>query len=280
MKTRFILTSRNLLTGLAAAVLMLTACSKDDDTPQATAPNNFEYQNFRQNQGLNLLGNAFITGDTLRLTKNDYYQESACWYGRSRVKVADGFETNFQFRISKRDTLFESVWNGTRWTKGPFLGYNGADGFTFVIQNAGVDSMGNYGYEKLGNSIAIEFDTFDNGATYGDPDGNHVSIHSMGTAPNTMNESASKNFGGPVRLGLKGFSDISDGKVYKVKITYQSAMLTVFMNDKEVHKAPNVDLNTLLKLTEGAAYVGFTSFTGAAYENHDIMSWSFKPLQK
>ncbi len=37
-----------------------------------------------------------------------------------------------------------------------------------------------------------------------------------------------------------------------------------------------VNLSTLLALTSGNAYVGFTAATGASVENQDITSWTFQ----
>jgi hypothetical protein len=36
-----------------------------------------------------------------------------------------------------------------------------------------------------------------------------------------------------------------------------------------------INLNTLLGLSGGPAYVGFTAATGAAQENSDILSWTW-----
>jgi hypothetical protein len=39
----------------------------------------------------------------------------------------------------------------------------------------------------------------------------------------------------------------------------------------------SLDLSSLLRLDNGSAWVGFTAGTGAAWENHDIVSWQFGP---
>jgi hypothetical protein len=39
-----------------------------------------------------------------------------------------------------------------------------------------------------------------------------------------------------------------------------------------------MDLGQFLSLTSGRAFVGFTAGTGGAFENHDILTWSFRSL--
>ena len=78
------------------------------------------------------------------------------------------------------------------------LGNIGADGFTFVIQNSdsslfgggGSSALGStgggLGYAGIPNSLAVEFDTWFN-PVLGDPNGNHISVHTAGTLQNTDN---------------------------------------------------------------------------------------------
>jgi hypothetical protein len=70
---------------------------------------------------------------------------------------------------------------------------------------------------------------------------------------------------------------MSDGNPHTVKIAYTTGTLSVFIDDLEQPVLTiRVDLDTLLKLDRGMAWVGITAGTGGSYENHDILSWSFE----
>jgi hypothetical protein len=128
------------------------------------------------------------------------------------------------------------------------------------------------GYDGIPNSIAIEFDTYENGQ-YDDPAGSHIGIQSLGTQPNTPDHTnASANFGGPT------LASFADGNVHTATITYDgSATISVYLDGSAtpvLSSAVPINLNTLLGLS-GPAYVGFTAATGAAQENSDILSWTW-----
>lgn len=73
--------------------------------------------------------------------------------------------------------------------------------------------------------------------------------------------------------------NLSDGSVHVVKIEYLPGTLRVFLDDlgAPVLTVP-LDLDAVLSSTDGTAWVGFTSATGlGAWENHDILSFTFGP---
>ncbi|HTG45229.1 MAG TPA: Ig-like domain-containing protein, partial [Verrucomicrobiae bacterium] len=129
---------------------------------------------FAATTNLEVQGNTAILGNRLRLTPAINSQIGAAWLN-ARQSVEFGFETVFQFQVSQ-------------------LGGSGADGLAFVIQNNSVPMLGSagigIGYGSIPNSLAVEFDTYQNSQAP-DPDANHVSIHSLGIAPNSADESAS-----------------------------------------------------------------------------------------
>ena len=103
------------------------------------------------------------------------------WLGqRVPVTAPGGFVTNFDLQI----------------TPGPSAGFPyGADGASFIIQNStpptntGVGNPtdlqgGGLGYNGISDSLAVEFDTFQNPET-SDPSDNFVSVNSGGTGANS-----------------------------------------------------------------------------------------------
>jgi hypothetical protein len=226
-------------------------------------------------QRITLNGSASLAGGVLRLTPAEHDRTGSAWL-TARQSVQGGFETTFQFRIS-------SPGGGTDLT-----GATGADGFAFVVQNASLSALGfgggGIGYAGIPNSLAVEFDTWLNGpspAEGGDPNSNHVSVHTGGTGPNGSGEGAS--------IGLAtGVPNLSDGRVHLAAIRYtapsdtrvppaQRGLLRVAVDGINLLSI-RLDLAQLLSLTGGGAFVGFTAATGGAFENHDILSWSFRSL--
>jgi sugar lactone lactonase YvrE len=219
----------------------------------------FNYPNFAHTKGLSLVGNAEVVGKkTLRLTGTTTWQGGALWHIAPQ-KVEDGFITTFQFQITDPGGIYPG----------------GADGLTFLIQNApeGINALGglgdDIGYGGLSSNVAIEFDTWKN-ADLGDPNNNHISVHTNGTGPNNPN----------VAYSLGDNADLpfvmADGQVHTVQIVYVPGTLSVIVDAYPILNV-NVDLQSKLALPAGKAIVGFTSSTGAAWENHDILSWSMVP---
>jgi hypothetical protein len=237
----------------------------------------FEYPTFENVKGLALNGRTFLMDKYLRLTDADRYRIGTVWYDET-VPVLDGFSTEFKFRFTSGNNF--QCEDGSE---------PGADGIAFVIQNAGKAAIGyaggGLGYEGMRNSLAIEFDTYSNDSTqieqYFDPNGNHVAVNSNG-----INENTSKHFP-HVTLGIRklNFTIRTDSTFYYAKIVYslKDSNLIVYLDTNknttnEVLRINNFKIGNYLELDRGyRAYVGFTSATGCAVENHDIYSWSFCP---
>lgn len=258
----------------------------------------FVYNNFSSPAGIQLNGSAVVTSNgtqqVLRITPASLDQVGTAWY-TTQASLAKGFSTTFRFQIG----------GGT-----PSPG----DGFAFVIQNgsfcngtSGVIANegpfpggdcpsgegGSLGYLSLTNSVAIEFDTFQNGSpgvSYGDVSGDEVGVQSCGTSPNTVDHTiTSCNFG---QVGLSTFEiGLADGNVHTATISYDPA--TTFCNvestcnlfvtiDGQLVLSTLVDFSTLGLDANRDAYVGFTGATGGFGgndDNHDILSWSFDTVQ-
>jgi hypothetical protein len=239
------------------------------------------FSDFASEKGLTLNGAAKVAsvGDrkALRVTPAEETQAGSAFF-TEKVALKEGFETTFTFQITGAPE-------------------EGADGFAFVIQNSSPQALGSpgsglgYGVADEGEaaiakSLAIEFDTFSlkdlgggDGEDFGDPNGNHISVHSRGPEPNHVDEAYSL---GKVTEGLPNFKD---GKPHKVKISYAPGSLKIYVDDLE---KPVQTLAIKLDAfsgkgfqdasvldAEGKAWVGFTAGTGGLMENHDILSWAW-----
>lgn len=216
------------------------------------------YSDFSSTTGLSLVGSATRVGDRLRLTPSAPLQAGGAWFAE-RQSVADGFDTTFQFAISS-------------------LVLEGADGFAFVLQNDSATSLaftgGDIGYSGpppahigIPYSIALEFDTYHN-AELGDPNNNHLSVHTRGPIGNSAEEIYS--------LGSTTvIPNLSDGQVHTALVSYRPGTFSVFVDDLTTPAlVVPLNLGATLSLADGAAWVGFTLGTGiAGYEAHDILSW-------
>jgi hypothetical protein len=212
---------------------------------------------------LSLVGAARQEGHVLRLTPSRRNTAGAAWF-RDKQPVRSGFESIFRFRLSERGGAG-----------------GGADGVAFVLQNSGPSALGGRGAgggfalsEGAGDreapgipqSIAVFFDTFRN-QDIGDPSDNFVTICTAGT-PKEL-QWPPPRLASTKKLAVK----LKDGKEHTARISYQPPVLAVYL-DKVRVLVSTVDLSTVAG-PDGAAWVGFTASTGAGYENHDILSWTF-----
>ncbi|MDQ1265875.1 MAG: hypothetical protein QG635_1027, partial [Bacteroidota bacterium] len=156
-------------------------------------------------------------------------------------------------------------------------------GIAFVIQTNGIAAIGTngsgIGFAGIPNSIAFEIDTYRNDVECGDTNGNHVAIFYNRKKSNTSDHRNS--------ACLAASSDIpllkADSSFYWAGMDYmpEEKRLYFYLDtngnlSKPVLILDSVDLNSMLDLIGGIdAYIGITSSTGNAYENHDIMSWSY-----
>ncbi len=242
---------------------------------------NIDYQRFDTEEALKLIGTAKLQEEGfIRITEDITYQRGAVWY-ENKVRVEKGFSTEFSFQISE--------------------GYNasakdnslpGADGLAFVIQNSQEDALGLWGsglgYGGIANSLAIEFDMFNNSYeyepeddVYHDPNGNHIAVQSLGRDFNSQYHGDAT-----IAITTDVIEILTDGTEYFVKIDYDIIpnTLRIYLNDQPRFDepalvVPDLELGKLLRLDcNGEAYVGFTSATGKSYQNHDLMSWNFCPV--
>ncbi len=229
----------------------------------AALPGAVRFQNFASAQNLSLVGNASISGKSLRLTEAHGNLSGAAWF-RDKQSVASGFETTFDFQLTHQGGQGR-----------------GADGFAFVLQNAGPQALGGRGSAggfavtddafndkeaAIPFSIAVFFDTFRNGE---DPSDNYVAFCTYGKE-NRMEWPAPRiafTQGLPIRL--------KDRHIHSARILFQPPRLSVFVDDAQSPVLESVvDLAPVLD-EGGKAWVGFTASTGAGFQNHDVLNWSF-----
>jgi len=239
---------------------------------QGAAETLFTYPDFSSTAGLTLVGNASTAstsdGTVLRVTPATGGQSGAA-YSTTAVPLGSGnsFSTAFQFRFTNPG------------------GIDPADGIVFVIgtSTTGLGTGGfGIGYAGVsGNSIGIEFDTYNNGGSDGNSS-NEVGIDTNGGLQDSNLAKAygvgTCDFGGSPAT-YKSAGCMSNGNLWTVNMSYNGSALTVSLSDPAEgtsFTALNaVPLNLASILGQNTAFVGFSSGTGAGWENHDIVNWTF-----
>lgn len=228
----------------------------------ANANGDFNYPDFSNTGGLKLNGDATVVNKQLQLTYAAGSSDGSVFTTTQQSLGSNAtFSTHFQFQITNSGGVSDG--------DGP-----GADGLIFVVQTVSnsVGSAGEgIGYGGIRPSLGIEFDTYQNAPPYlgpynGDPSGNHVGVDLNGslTSLATTNE--------PTRF--------NNGQVWNAWIDYDgsSNLLNVYWSLNATRPiAPELSYNVNLSqvLGQNTGYVGFTSATGSAWNNHDILNWQY-----
>ena len=221
------------------------------------------FDNFQNLAGFSLNGAVSdIRGSTgnisaLRLTNNLNQSSSAFLKERFKIAQNASFSTYFQFRITEP----------MGWTDGDNI--QGADGIAFVIQTQAASiggSGGGIGYAGINKSLAIEFDTWNNGSSDRN-NGNHIGININGdTNSVTLQELPTPFNNGNVWHCWIDFDGVK--KLLEVRISDQAsrpakALLTHSLQLLPILQQPDV-------------FIGFSSGTGSAGNVHDILAWQFR----
>jgi hypothetical protein len=211
-----------------------------------------------------MVGNTTTTttgdGTVLRVVSATDSQHGAA-YSTTPVTLgsSNSFSTQFQFRFTDTGGI------------GP------ADGITFVLAAASGQlggAGGGIGYGGVDNSVAVEFDTYDNGGGAGDPNDNHVGVDTDGSLDSIITADPYGVSGcGP---GVNGC--MSDGDLWTALITYDGTDLNLFLTDgsgvtENLISNYAIDIGSFLGTN--TAFVGFTGGTGSGFENEDILNWEF-----
>lgn len=215
----------------------------------------FSYADFSSTAGLQLNGSAASTGGVLRVTPSARSQAGSV-FSRNAISLANNasFSTHFQFRFT--DPF---------GTDGAGIG---ADGLVFALQtnaNTAGGGGGGIGFAGINHSVGIEFDTWNNGG-YDGNSSNHVGVDINGGVAS-------------VALAPVAEADMNNGQVWNAWIDYDgtSHLLEVRLTQSLLRPTQALlsytyDITAALGST--SAYVGFTSGTGGAGANHDVLSWT------
>jgi hypothetical protein len=218
----------------------------------------FIYTDFSSTAGLQLNGQAAQSGNALRLSQAAPFTSGSV-FTTTAVPLGNlnSFSTSFRFRITNSGGIGDG--DGA-----------GADGLVFVIQTVGNNvggAGGLIGYGGISPSVGVEFDTFDNGGGFNDPNGNHVGIDLNGNIASVVTATEATRF--------------NNGQVWNAWVDYNGQT-----NALEVRWSPTTvrpvaaQLSSVVNLQsvlgQNTAFIGFTSGTGSGYGHHDILSWEYR----
>ena len=210
------------------------------------------------------VGDTHVVGSALRVS-NAAVGSAGAGYSLTPVTLGANatFSSTFKFQFSQTG------------------GIDPADGITLVLA-AGSTGLGGagggIGIIGVPNSVAIEFDTYNNGFgnNGGGPDisDNHVAIDINGVLSNL----AAANVYGVASCNFShAFGCMSNGDIWSVTVGYDGTALTVQIQDGTAPIQTIIDafpINIANLLGTNSAFVGFTSATGSGFENHDILSFA------
>ncbi|GAB4190199.1 MAG: hypothetical protein Tsb002_17950 [Wenzhouxiangellaceae bacterium] len=205
-------------------------------------------------QGLNPAANSALwLTDNLRQSGSAFITEPVI------LRDATGFRASFsaavQFRITDPQGISDQDGQG-------------ADGIVFVVQTVSNNvggTGGGIGYQGIGRSLGVEFDSWNNGAQDQDS-GNHLGINTNG--------SVVSQYLTPVSTRL------NNGQLWYAWIDYDGAsqLLEVRLaqsNSRPASASLSATLDLPAVLEQDSAFIGFTSGTGGAGGDHQIERFEF-----
>ena len=218
-------------------------------------PTTINYSAGFTSTGLDLNGSAKLNGTRLRLTDTGANEAGSAWYG---VPInVQTFSSDFTFQLTTPN----------------------ADGFAFVIQNAGSTALGpsggglGYGPDNVTNpsastntpiakSVALKFDLYNNAGE----GTNSTGLYTNGASPTTP------------ATTLAGGVNLLSGDTFKVHLNYDGTTLTMTITDT-VNTTQTFTTSWPINIpsTVGAnsAFVGFTGGTGGSTAIQEIITWSY-----
>ncbi|CAL4955393.1 unnamed protein product [Urochloa decumbens] len=219
-------------------------------------------------QMINCTGDAYLTPDTLELTRNRRDQSSTDSLGRATYTqpvplwdAATGetasFTTTFSFRITPDPSTFPG--DGMAFFLGHFgqgIPVNSTGGMLGLIP-AYTNGTGD------GTIVAVEFDTFRNLAN------DDISSSHVGIDVNSLNSTASTDTTSRTKNLTSGYEMVAT-----VRYVNATGLLAVrlVINDTSHYVNATVDLK---KYLPERVVVGFSAATGAGGEQHQVLSWAF-----
>ncbi|MGA8596744.1 MAG: chitobiase/beta-hexosaminidase C-terminal domain-containing protein [Bryobacteraceae bacterium] len=200
--------------------------------------------------GFTLNNGAALSGTRLRLTDGGAEEARSAYY--STPVDVESFTADFQFQLSNAI----------------------ADGFTFVLQNQGLQATGaaggglGYGTDVentgsgISNSVALKFDLWSNAGEGPDSTG----VYLDGASPEIP----------AVNLVPSGIN-LHSGDTFSAHVTYDGANLALLLTDLQTMATYTGSFAVNIPVSVGSkyAYVGFTAGTGALTAIQDILSFSY-----
>ena len=184
-------------------------------------------------------GGAKVVGTALQLTDGGSSEARSVW-SPTAVPVSR-FITDFSFQLS--DTT--------------------ANGFTFVVQNAGPTSLGgaggSMGYQGMAKSMALKFDFY----TVMNGNSNTTGVYTNGASPSLPATDLT-----PTGVNLHS------GHVMQAHVVYDGTYLTMNLTDT-ITKAVAVEkfaVNIPSTVGANTAYIGFTAATGGLTAIQNILN--------
>jgi hypothetical protein len=238
---------------LAAFAFSITAAAAPPGALAASSNAVIDHPTFADAAAFDLNGTAMIVNSTgrhkqkiLQLTAGGYRQAGSAW-ATEKVDITQSFGTTFKVYLHH--------------------GEPGADGVAFLVQGVGPRALGGWGGglgdRGIRNSVAVEFDTFQNTP---DPSSNHLAVV-LGGNPDrhlALAESSVPLFGKPFLARVQYDAPTQNVKVY-VKSLKAKAVEQLMLDQ-------TVDLPATVGA--GSAWVGFTGATGSDVSKQDIYSWT------
>jgi hypothetical protein len=211
-------------------------------TVQASQPPAIDFSSGFTTTGLALNGNATVTGTRLQLTDGGNNEASSAYYS-TPVNI-QSFTTQFLFQLTSAN----------------------ADGFTFIIQNSGLNALGSpgggLGSQNISKSVAVKFDLY-NSAGEGT---SSTGVYLNGAVPTVPSTDLLSH-------GIK----LHSGDTFKVQLNYDGANLSFTITDTVTAATFTTAFPVNISGTVGGttAYVGFTGGTGGATAIQQILQWTY-----
>lgn len=223
---------------------------------------NVIFTDFSDTTGLTINGHAATAttsdGVVMRVAPSAG-NRGGSFFSTDQVDTTD-FSASFSFRIHNNGG---SVFDGNT--------ENGADGLVFVVQPQGnnVGGIGaGIGYSGIRDSLGIEFDTWHNSSN-NDPSQSHVAIDLNGNVRHAADGTDTYNVAGP---------ELDDDVRWYAWVDYKDNLLEVRLSEANAYPTDPILTKTLdlaAVIGQQTAFVGFTSGTGAAWSDHDVIDFRF-----
>ena len=202
-----------------------------------------------KSQSSNAVGDAFSTGNNCyTITNAQNWQLGAVWFNE-QLNLSNPFEITLDINFGSNDA--------------------GADGVVFIMQQVGLNAIGNpgggMGFDGFAPSLGIEMDTFYN-VDLGDIPQDHMGVFANGTA----NHNDGLNLAGPVTINPFG-SNVEDGQDHIFKLVWDpdTQLLSVYF-DCELRIQLNLDLIQVIFGGDSQVFWGFSAATGGENNAHTV----------